>query len=102
MQGGMSPYTVVTGFHMQESEEGVLGTRDALLAIQTDGDRHWSSIGPGGVWIEFDLGTAKPVKEIRIWNYKQNRGYGLTRRGMRNVKITYSPSEDLAAWQELG
>jgi len=96
-------YTVVNGHQMNESRKGVLGTREAKLVAQdADHDRHWIATGPDGVWIQFDLGESRKVREFRIWNYKQNRGHGLTRRGMRDVKIECSVTEDLANWESLG
>ncbi|MHC4253516.1 MAG: DUF4838 domain-containing protein, partial [Planctomycetota bacterium] len=100
---GISPYTLVNGVQMVEAEPGVLGTRGARLDIRGDSDRHWagSTGADGSVWIEFDLGGVYSLDEIRIWNYSQNRGYGLVRRGMRQVKITCSTTYDLSNWREL-
>lgn len=96
-------WTVVNSHQMVEAKKGVLGTKEAKLVAQNaDHDRHWIATGPDGVWIQFDLGKPHKVDEVRIWNYKQNRGYGLTRRGMRAVKIACSATEDLANWESLG
>ncbi|MHC5056730.1 MAG: DUF4838 domain-containing protein [Planctomycetota bacterium] len=100
---GISPYTLVNGVQMVEAEPGVLGTRGARLDIRGDSYRHWagSTGADGRVWVEFDLGGVYSLDEIRIWNYSQNRGYGLVRRGMRQVKITCSTTYDLSNWREL-
>lgn len=94
-------YTLTTGYQMVESTPGVLGTRDAKLDIRNDADRHWAAYGPDGVWVEFDLGQLYQLDEIRIWNYQQNRGFGLNHRGMRNVIVTVSESLDRSNWREV-
>lgn len=92
----VNPYLLVTGQHMIESTLGVLGTRTAKLDIRNDANRHWSAYAVDGVWVEFDLGALYDLDEILIWNYQQNRGYGLTRIGMKNVEITASPTLDIS------
>ena len=104
--GDKSPSTLVNGYQMLESEEGVLGTKQAKLVSESDEDRHWMAYGPGGVWIQFDLIKLHRVDEIRIWNYKQNVGYGLNQRGMKQIRIEYAASSDtdwhLLTTTELG
>ena len=95
------PYTLITGFHMVESSPGVFGTQDALLDIRNDADRHWHGWGPDGQFVQFDLGGLYQLDEIRIWNYQQNRGYGLTRRGMRQARIEGSDTNELSSWRVI-
>jgi len=51
--------------------------------------------GPDDVWVQFNLMKPYRVDEIRIWNYKQNVGYGLSQRGMKNVRIEYTVQSTL-------
>lgn len=96
-----SSLKTVLGHQMIESEEGVLGTRDAKCHIVKDADAHWAALGPKHAWIEFDLGELKQIEELRIWNYQQNVGYGLNERGMRQVKIETNVGYDLSQWTLL-
>ena len=93
--GDKPSYTLVNGHEMIESEDGVLGTKEAKLVGENDDDRHWMAYGPDGVWVQFNLMKPYRVDEIRIWNYKQNVGYGLSQRGMKNVRIEYTVQSTL-------
>lgn len=92
------PYNLVTGFQMVESPAGAFGSREALLDIRNDADRHWHGWGEN-TWVQFDLGELYDLDEIRIWNYQQNRGYGLTRRGMKNIEIEGNATSELSTWK---
>ena len=85
---------------MIESEKGMLGTKEAKLVSENDDDRHWMAYGPDDVWVQFDLMKLYRVDEIRIWNYKQNVGYDLSQRGMRNVRVEYVGLKN-ADWHPL-
>jgi hypothetical protein len=97
----VSPITLVTGFQMIESPHREFGSKNAKLDIRTDKDRHWHGFGEA-TWVMFDLGDLYDLDEIRIWNYQQNRGYRLTRRGMRNVVIEGNATSELSTWQLIG
>ena len=101
--GGQRHYRLITGQHMIEAIPGVFGTREAQLNITTDGDRPFEyHNGPDGISVTFDLGDVYVLDELRIWNFAQNRGYGLTRKGMRNVEIHVAhESDELSAWRLL-
>lgn len=96
-------YRLVTGWHMIESQRGVFGTKDAKLNITTDADRGWEQHGgPDGVSVTLDLGGVYRVDEIRIWNFQQNRGWGLNVKGMKNVMIELShETDELSSWKPL-
>jgi len=101
--GGERQYRLITGWHMIEAKPGVFGTREAKLNITTDGDRPFEyHSGPDGIWVTFDLGKVFVLDELRIWNFAQNRGYGLTCKGMKNVEIHVAhESDELSAWRLL-
>lgn len=102
VSGGQRHYRLATGHQMIEAKPGVFGTRDAKLNITNDADRAWSDGGPDGVSVTFDLGKVFLLDELRIWNYAQNRNYGLTNRGMRNVEIHVShEGDELSHWRLL-
>jgi len=91
----MPPCTLVNGHQMIESQDGVLGTKNARFISTGDHDRHWMAFdGPDGVWVQFDLLDAFLVDEIRIWNIKQHRGFGGAQKGMKNVRIEYKPAPE--------
>ncbi len=101
--GGQRHYRLITGRHMIEGTPGVFGTREAKLNITNDGDRPFEyHNGPDGISVTFDLGEVFLLDELRIWNFAQNRGYGLTRKGMRDVEIHVAhESDELSAWRLL-
>ena len=99
-EADMPACTLVNGHEMVESEEGVLGTREARLISRSDHERHWMANGPDGVWVQFDLRKPHSVDEIRIWNIKQHRGFGGAQKGMRKVRVEYTRSLD-SGWTLL-
>lgn len=102
VSSGRRHYRLITGHQMIESTPGVFGTRSAKLNITNDADRPWHAGGPDGVSVTFDLGQVYLLDELRIWNYAQNRNYGLTRRGMRQVEIHVAHEGDqLSNWRLL-
>lgn len=98
---GQRHYRLITGRQMIEATPGIFGTREAKLNITNDEDRPFLfHNGPDGISVTIDLGGVFALEELRIWNYAQNRGYGLTRRGMRNVEIHVAhESDELSAWR---
>lgn len=99
--GQKSPYSLIKGQNIIEEKPGLFGSKGAKLSITNDKDAHWAHWGPDGVFVEFDLGKVHSLAEMRIWNYQQNRGYKLNRRGMRMVKIETSSDDQLSSWQLL-
>lgn len=99
--GGQRHYRLITGRHMIEAKRGVFGTRGAKLNITNDENRPFEfHNGPDGISVTFDLGDVFALDELRIWNFAQNRGYGLTRKGMKNVEIHIAhESDELSAWR---
>ena len=85
---------------MIESEDEVRGTKEAKLVGENDDDRHWMVYSLDGVWVQFDLMKPYRVDKIRIWNYKQNVEYGLSQRGMKNIRIEYACPK-YADWHPL-
>ncbi|MGB0991155.1 MAG: DUF4838 domain-containing protein [Akkermansiaceae bacterium] len=96
-------FRLVTGWQMEESPQGVFGSKNAKLDVSTDADRGWEEHGgPNGISVTFDLGDVYELDEIRIWNFQQNRGWGLHVKGMKNVKIELShETDELSSWKTL-
>ncbi len=101
--GGNRHYRLVTGHHMIEETPGVFGTRKARLNVTNDGDRGFEFYGgPDGINVTFDMGDVYELDEIRIWNFQQNRGCRLNRKGMKYVKIEVShESDELSSWRHF-
>lgn len=95
----LTPYKLITGHQMIEAPAGVFGSREAKLDIRTDGERHWHGWRP--TWVEFNLGELHKLDEIRIWNYQQNRGYGINRRGMRQIVIEVNDGNEIGGWRAI-
>lgn len=95
-----APYNLVTGFQMVESPAQEFGSKKGKLDIRNDADRHWHGWGEN-TWVQFDLGKLYNLDEIRIWNYQQNRGYGLNRRGMKNIIIEGNDTSELSTWKVI-
>lgn len=93
--------SLISGQDMVEMPSGVFGSKGALLDIKNDPRRHWFGLLAKQSWVSFDLGKDFKVYEIRIWNYQQNRRYGLNRRGMKQIKIEYATSEAPDNWKLL-
>jgi len=43
-----------------------------------------------GVWVEFDLGSAKDISDMLIWNYAESAPGGWTIQGMKDCQIFYT------------
>jgi hypothetical protein len=45
---------------------------------------------PDGVWVEFNLGSAKVISDMLIWNYAESAPGGWTTQGMKDCQIFYT------------
>jgi len=73
------------------------GDRDGLLEHDVDPAQMWlSSEGGPPAWIEFDLGRARPLGAIQVWNYNQE---GKTNLGIASLDVSVWTATN--GWQRL-
>jgi hypothetical protein len=89
---GQSPYNLVNGHCMDESTQGVWGTRAARVN-QTKAEQCWYGVEAEGSWIKVDLQQNYELDELLIWNHPT--------KAMKNVRIEHSLTGRRGEWTVL-